>query len=150
MPKDMQRYAPSTPSGARPLWLIVVSAGIIVATGMGLRQVMGLYLPPVTSDLGIGRQPFSAAVAVANLVWGLGAVLAGVIADRWLSMLYGVVFLSHQIGSFTGLWMAGYLYDRMHSYDAMWWILVALGLFAAAVHWPIREGPVARLGQIAG
>jgi predicted MFS family arabinose efflux permease len=412
MPKDMQRHAPSTPSSARPLWLIVVSAGIIVGTAMGLRQVMGLYLPPVTSDLGIGRQPFSDAMAVANLVWGLGAVLAGVIADRrgagrvvvfgalatiagfymmyaassafdlmlsgvllgigisgtglnalvgavgraaapeqrtaaiatlgmaggiggflafpythllmdavgwkasllvlmvttalvmplvwplvgqatgeaggvapqtlvqaireafshpsylllvvgffvcgfhiafygvhlpafladaglqpgvavaaltivglanlagtyiaghsgrfiekrrglsciyfgrcfvflgllflpitpvvvialstilgflwlsttpltsslvatffgtrWLSMLYGVVFLSHQVGSFTGLWMAGYLYDRTHSYDAMWWISIALGLFAAAVHWPIRERPVARLGQIAG
>jgi MFS family permease len=407
----MQRHVPPA-QGTRPLWLVVLCAGGIVGTCMGLRQVMGLYLPPMTSELGIGREPFSSAMAVANLVWGLGAVFAGVIADRqgagrvvvvgalstvaglylmfaarsgtelmlsgvllgigisgtglnalvgavgraapparrtsaiaalgmaggiggflafpythllmdlagwktsllvlmatiaaivplaqplagkpnaaagivdpqtlggaireavthpsylllvtgffvcgfhvafygvhlpafladagldpgvavvaltmvglgnlagtylagqssrfiekrrglsliyfgrcfvflgllvlpitptvivvlstilgllwlstvplttslvatffgtrWLSMLFGVVFLSHQIGSFTGLWMAGYLYDTTKSYDAMWWISIALGLFAAAVHWPIRERPVARLAGIAG
>jgi len=407
----MQRHLPPA-QGTRPLWVVVLCAGVIVGTCMGLRQVMGLYLPPMTSELGIGREPFSSAMAVANLVWGLGAVLAGVIADRqgagcvvvmgalstvaglylmfaarsgtelmlsgvllgigisgtglnalvgavgraapparrtsaiaalgmaggiggflafpythllmdragwktsllvlmatiaaiiplarplagkpnaaagivdpqtlggaireavthpsylllvtgffvcgfhvafygvhlpafladagldpgvavvaltmvglanlagtylagqssrfiekrrglsliyfgrcfvflgllvlpitptvivvlstilgllwlstvpltsslvatffgtrWLSMLFGVVFLSHQIGSFTGLWMAGYLYDTTKSYDAMWWISIALGLFAAAVHWPIRERPVARLASIAG
>jgi MFS family permease len=407
----MQRHVPVR-QGTRPLWLVALCAGVIVATCMGLRQVMGLYLPPMTSELGIGREPFSSAMAVANLVWGLGAVLAGVIADRngagrvvvagtlstvaglylmfaarsgtelmlsgvllgigisgtglnalvgavgraapparrtsaiaalgmaggiggflafpythllmglvgwktsllvlmatiaaimplawplagkpnaaagivdpqtlggaireaathpsylllvigffvcgfhvafygvhlpafladrglqpdvavvaltmvglanlagtyvagqsgrfvekrrglsliyfgrcfvflgllvlpitptvivvlstilgllwlstvpltsslvatffgtrWLSLLFGVVFLSHQIGSFTGLWMAGYLYDTTKSYDAMWWISIALGLFAAAVHWPIRERPVARLAGIAG
>jgi MFS family permease len=407
----MQRHIPPA-QGTRPLWVVVLCAGVIVGTCMGLRQVMGLYLPPMTSELGIGREPFSSAMAVANLVWGLGAVFAGVIADRqgagrvvvagalstvaglylmfaarsggelmlsgvllgigisgtglnalvgavgraapparrtsaiaalgmaggiggflafpythllmdlagwktsllvlmatiaaimplarplagkpnaaagivdpqtlggaireaathpsylllvtgffvcgfhvafygvhlpafladagldpgvavvaltmvglanlagtylagqssrfiekrrglsliyfgrcfvflgllvlpitptiivvlstilgllwlstvpltsslvatffgirWLSMLFGVVFLSHQIGSFTGLWMAGYLYDTTKSYDAMWWISIALGLFGAAVHWPIRESPVARLAGIAG
>jgi hypothetical protein len=60
-------------------------------------------------------------------------------------MLFGVVFLSHQVGSFCGLVMAGYLYDLTKSYDTMWWISIALGLFAAAVHWPIQERPVARL-----
>jgi MFS family permease len=407
----MQRHVPVR-QGTRPLWLVALCAGVIVATCMGLRQVMGLYLPPMTSELGIGREPFSSAMAVANLVWGLGAVLAGVIADRngagrvvvagtlstvaglylmfaarsgtelmlsgvllgigisgtglnalvgavgraapparrtsaiaalgmaggiggflafpythllmglvgwktsllvlmatiaaimplawplagkpnaaagivdpqtlggaireaathpsylllvigffvcgfhvafygvhlpafladrglqpdvavvaltmvglanlagtyvagqsgrfvekrrglsliyfgrcfvflgllvlpitptvivvlstilgllwlstvpltsslvatffgtrWLSMLFGVVFLSHQIGSFAGLWMAGYLYDTTKSYNAMWWISIALGLFAAAVHWPIKERPVARLAGIAG
>jgi MFS family permease len=407
----MQRYIPPA-QGTRPLWLVVLCAGVIVGSCMGLRQVMGLYLQPMTSGLGIGREPFSSAMAVANLVWGLGAVLAGVIADRngagrvvvagtlstvaglylmfaarsggelmlsgvllgigisgtglnalvgavgraapparrtsaiaslgmaggiggflafpythllmdlvgwktsllvlmatiaaiiplarplagkpnaaagivdpqtlggaireaathpsylllvigffvcgfhvafygvhlpafladrglqpdvavvaltmvglanlagtyvagqsgrfvekrrglsliyfgrcfvflgllvlpitptvivvlstilgllwlstvpltsslvatffgtrWLSMLFGVVFLSHQIGSFAGLWMAGYLYDTTKSYNAMWWISIALGLFAAAVHWPIKERPVARLAGIAG
>jgi predicted MFS family arabinose efflux permease len=62
-----------------------------------------------------------------------------------MSMLFGVVFLSHQVGSFTGLWLAGTLYDLTQSYDMMWWISIALGLFAAAVHWPISEQPVARL-----
>ena len=47
-------------------------------------------------------------------------------------MLFGVVFLSHQLGSFTGLWLAGDLYDLTKSYDTMWWISIALGLFAAA------------------
>ncbi len=403
----MQKYAPAAPAPSRPLWVIVLSAGLIVGVTMGMRQVLGLYLPPMTLELGIGREPFSNAMAIANLIWGIGAVFAGVIADRmgagrvvvagivasmaglymmyaarsgfelmlagvmlgigisgtgitslvgavgraappekrtsaiaslgmaggiggfiafpythllmdvagwqtsllllaattavlmpfawplagrpsaapgmidtqtvggaikeafthpsylllvigffvcgfhvafygvhlpafvadqgldgsvavaalttvglanllgtylagqsarfmekrkglsfiyfgrcfvflgllflpitpaviislsavlgllwlstvpltsslvatffgtrWMSMLFGVVFLSHQVGSFTGLWLAGYLFDRTKSYDAMWWISIALGLFAAAVHWPIRERPVPRL-----
>jgi predicted MFS family arabinose efflux permease len=63
----------------------------------------------------------------------------------WMTMLYGIVFLSHQIGSFLGAWMAGYLYDRTQSYDTMWWISVGLGLFAALIHMPISEKPVRRL-----
>jgi len=403
----MQKHAPSMPASSRPLWVVVLAAGLIVGIAMGIRQIMGLYLPPMTRDLGIGREPFSTAMAVANLIWGIGAVFAGMIADRhgagrvvvggtlatmagmylmyaaqsgfdllisgvllgigvsgaglnslvgavgraappdkrtsaiaslgmaagiggfvafpythllmdlvgwqtslllllattavmlplawtlagkpnagagmvdtqslggafkealthpsylllvtgffvcgfhvafygvhlpafvadkgldasvavialtmvglanlvgtyvagqsgrfiekrqglsliyfgrcfiflgllflpitpatiialsillgffwlstvpltsslvatffgtrWMSMLFGVVFLSHQLGSFSGLWLAGYLYDATKSYDAMWWISIALGLFAAAVHWPIQERPVARL-----
>ena len=403
----MQKVAPMAPTAPRPLWIVILSAGLIVAIAMGLRQVMGLYLAPMTKELGIGREPFSAAMAVANLVWGFGAIFAGIVADRygagrvvvggtvatmagmylmyaaqsgfdllisgvllgigvsgaglnslvgavgraappdkrtsaiaslgmaagiggfvafpythllmdlvgwqtslllllattavmlplawtlagkpnagagmvdtqslggafkealthpsylllvtgffvcgfhvafygvhlpafvadkgldasvavialtmvglanlvgtyvagqsgrfiekrqglsliyfgrcfiflgllflpitpatiialsillgffwlstvpltsslvatffgtrWMSMLFGVVFLSHQLGSFSGLWLAGYLYDATKSYDAMWWISIALGLFAAAVHWPIQERPVARL-----
>ncbi len=403
----MQKHVPTAPAAAQPLWVIVLSAGLIVGVTMGMRQVMGLYLPPMTLELGIGREPFSNAMGVANLVWGIGAVFAGMVADRmgagrvivggiiasvaglymmyaarsgfdlmlagvmlgigisgtgitslvgavgraapperrtsaiaslgmaggiggfiafpythllmdvagwqtsllllaattavlmpfawplagrpgsgagmidtqtlwgaikeafthpsylllvigffvcgfhvafygvhlpafvadkgldgsvavaalttvglanligtylagqsarffekrkglsfiyfgrcfiflgllflpmtpaviiglsamlgllwlstvpltsslvatffgtrWMSMLFGVVFLSHQVGSFTGLWLAGYLFDRTKSYDAMWWISIALGLFAAAVHWPIKERPVARL-----
>ncbi|MBV1693054.1 MAG: MFS transporter [Hyphomicrobiales bacterium] len=76
------------------------------------------------------------------LTSGLVATFFG---TSWMSMLFGFVFLSHQIGSFTGLLMAGILYDMTKSYDVMWWISIALGLFAAAVHWPIRERPVARV-----
>lgn len=403
----MQKVAPPAPAVYRPLWIIILSAGLIVGIAMGLRQVAGLYLPPMTKELGIGREPFSNAMALANLMWGVGAVFAGMIADRygagrvvvtgalstmigtylmyaaqsgfdllvsgivlgigvsgtgitslvgavgraappeqrtaaiaslgmaggiggfvafpythllmdllgwktsllvlvatcavmlplalplsgkpaaeagiakpqslgeafkeafthpsylllvtgffvcgfhvafysvhlpafvadkgldngvavialtmvglanlagtyvagqsarfvekrkglsfiyfgrcfvflgllflpitpatvillstllgflwlstvpltsslvatffgttWMSMLFGVVFLSHQVGSFVGLRLAGYLYDMTKSYDAMWWISIALGLFAALVHWPIREHPVARL-----
>jgi predicted MFS family arabinose efflux permease len=402
----MQKHVASAPASARPLWVVVLAAGLIVGIAMGIRQVMGLYLPPMTRDLGIGREPFSTSMAVANLIWGIGAVFAGMIADRygagrvvvggtiatmagmyvmyaaqgpfdlmvsgvllgigvsgtgitaligaagraappdkrtaaiaslgmasgiggfvafpythllmdlvgwqvsllllaatmaavlplawplsgkptdtslvdqqtlgqaikeafthpsylllvtgffvcgfhvafygvhlpafvadkgldasvgvwalttvgfanlvgtyiagqsgrfiekrkglsliyfgrcfvfvgllflpitgptiialsavlgllwlstvpltsslvatffgtrWMSMLFGVVFLSHQVGSFTGLWLAGVLYDATGSYDMMWWISIALGLFAAAVHWPIRERPVPRL-----
>ncbi len=402
----MQKHVPSGAASKRPLWVVVLCAGTIVGLAIGIRQVMGLYLPPMTRDLGIGREPFSSAMAVANLIWGVGAVFAGMIADRygagrvvvggtlatmaglyvmyaaqgpadlmvsgvllgigvsgtginalvgaagraappekrtaaiaslgmaggiggfvafpythlamdyfgwqgslllltatmalllplawplsgkptasnlldnqtlgqafkeafthpsylllvvgffvcgfhvafygvhlpafvadkgldasvgvwalttvglanligtfiagqsggfiekrkglsliyfgrcfvflgllflpitgptiialsallgllwlstvpltsslvatffgtrWMSMLFGVVFLSHQVGSFTGLWLAGVLYDATGSYDMMWWISIALGLFAAAVHWPIREHPVPRL-----
>ena len=78
----MQKHVPPPATPTRPLWLIVLSAGLIVGVTMGMRQVLGLYLPPVTTDLGIGREPFSNAMGVANLVWGIGAVFAGMIADR--------------------------------------------------------------------
>ena len=62
-----------------------------------------------------------------------------------MSMLWGIVFFSHQLGSFLGGWGAGRLYDIQGNYDAMWWISVGLGVFAALIHWFIREQPVARL-----
>ena len=58
---------------------------------------------------------------------------------RWLSMLYGIVFLSHQIGSFMGAWIGGWLYDTTHSYDLLWWAAVAIAVLAAVLHLPIRE-----------
>ena len=67
----------------RPLWLILLGAGCIVGMAMGLRQVMGLYMRPMTMDLNIGREPFSMAMALANLVWGVGAIAAGAVADRY-------------------------------------------------------------------
>ena len=76
------------------------------------------------------------------------SLVATFFGTRWMSMLFGVVFLSHQLGSFSGLWLAGTLYDHTKSYDMMWWISIALGLFAAAVHWPIQERPVARLAVV--
>jgi MFS family permease len=72
---------------------------------------------------------------------GLVAVMFG---TRYLGMLGGVVFFSHQVGSFLGVWMGGVLYDQTGSYDVVWWLGVVLGLFAAAVHWPIREKLVKR------
>ena len=71
----MQKYAPVAPVPSRPLWVIVLSGGLIAGVTMGMRQVMGLYLPPMTMELGIGREPFSNAMAIANLIWGIGAVL---------------------------------------------------------------------------
>jgi MFS family permease len=62
-----------------------------------------------------------------------------------MSMLWGIVFLSHQIGSFLGGWGAGRLYDIQGDYQMMWWISVGLGIFAALIHWFIREQPVERL-----
>ena len=62
-----------------------------------------------------------------------------------MSMLWGIVFFSHQLGSFLGGWGAGRLYDIQGNYDVMWWISVGLGVFAAVIHWLIREQPVERL-----
>jgi len=73
---------------------------------------------------------------------GTVATLFGV---RNLSMLGGIVFLFHQIGSFCGGWLGGWVYDRTGSYDLVWQISIALCFMAAALNWPIREQPVARI-----
>ena len=63
---------------------------------------------------------------------------------RYVATLFGFVFLSHQVGSFLGVWLGGFLYDKTGSYNIVWWLSVALGLFAAIVHMPIVEKQVAR------
>jgi len=75
---------------------------------------------------------------------GLVAVMFG---PRYMATLFGFVFLSHQIGSFLGVWLGGKLYDETGSYDAIWWMGIVLGIAAAIIHWPIQEKPVDRLVQ---
>jgi MFS family permease len=70
------------------------------------------------------------------------AIVAQLFGVRHLSMLSAMVFLSHQVGSFLGVWLGGRLYDATGSYDVVWWLSVALGVMAALVHLPIREAPV--------
>ena len=72
-------------------------------------------------------------------------IVAQVFGVRYMATLFGIVFFSHQLGSFLGVWLGGYLYDRTGSYDGVWWLSVALGVFAAAVHLPINERPLPRL-----
>jgi len=72
-------------------------------------------------------------------------LIAGMFGIRYMGMLFGVVFFSHQIGSFLGVWLGGRLYDTTGSYDGFWWAAIVLGIVAALINWPIRETPVARL-----
>src|SRR5262249_14988953 len=88
--------------------------------------------------------------AVMGLLWlstvpptsGLVAVMFG---TRWLAMLFGFAFFSHQVGGFLGVWLGGLLFERTGSYDAVWWLSILLGLLSAAINLPIVERPVARL-----
>jgi MFS family permease len=72
------------------------------------------------------------------------ATVAQIFGIQHLSMLGGFVFFSHQIGSFMGVWLGGYLYDKTGSYDIVWYIAIALGVFAGLVNLPIREAAIAR------
>lgn len=87
--------------------------------------------------------------AVMGLLWlstvpPTNATIAGIFGVAHLSMLGGFVFFSHQIGSFLGVWLGGVLYDRTGSYDVVWYISIALGIFAAIVNLPVRESPIVR------
>ena len=72
------------------------------------------------------------------------AMVAQIFGVQHMSMLSGFIFFSHQVGSFMGVWLGGYLYDRTGSYDIVWYIAIALGVLAALVNLPIREAPIHR------
>jgi predicted MFS family arabinose efflux permease len=109
--------------------------------------IMALLLSPKT---GLTIYVFAAAMgflwlATVPLTTG---IVAQVFGARYMATLFGVVFLSHQLGSFIGVWLGGYLYDTIGSYDPVWWAGVILGLAAAFIHLPIDERPLARLGLV--
>jgi predicted MFS family arabinose efflux permease len=105
--------------------------------------IVGFLVAPLT--------PWSVYVfaSLMGLLWlstvpPTNAIVAQVFGVRYLSMLGGFVFLSHQIGSFLGAWLGGKLYDTSGSYDLVWWLAVALGVFAALINLPVREHAIER------
>lgn len=111
--------------------------------GRSLVMIVFLLLPitgPTTLVFG----------AVMGLLWlGTVPLTSGLIVvffgTRYLATLYGVVFLSHQVGSFLGAWLGGLVYDLRGAYDLMWWLTIASGFVATALHLMIREAPAPRL-----
>ncbi|MCW5748295.1 MAG: MFS transporter [Alphaproteobacteria bacterium] len=114
-----------------------------------------LYFLRALAFIGFLLLPTSAAsillfAATLGFLWlGTVPLTSGLVAYMFgpthMSMLWGIVFFSHQVGSFLGGWGGGRLYDLQGNYDLMWWIAVGLGLLATLIHLPIREVPVARL-----
>lgn len=71
-------------------------------------------------------------------------LVAQIFGPRYMATLFGIVFFSHQVGGFLGVWLGGRLFDLTGSYDIVWWISAALGVFSAIVHYPIDERPLVR------
>ncbi len=110
-------------------------AGIYTARTVVAAAFILMPMTPATViifSLGMG----SLWLATVPLTSGLVAHLYGL---RYMGTLYGIVFFSHQVGSFMGVWLGGRLYDAFGSYTAVWWIGVGVGAFSAIVHLPIRE-----------
>ncbi|MDQ0346965.1 MFS transporter [Ancylobacter vacuolatus] len=115
-------------------------AAIYFARGLAIIAFVLLPANPVTA-IGFG--------IVLGLLWlstvpptsGLVMLMFG---TRYLAMLYGFAFFSHQVGGFLGVWLGGLLYERLGSYDFVWWLSVALSFASAAINLPIVEKPVAR------
>jgi len=72
-------------------------------------------------------------------------IVAQIFGVKYMAMLYGIVFLSHQLGSFLGIWLGGALFDYTGSYATIWWMAVGLGVAAALINWPIDERAIPRL-----
>ena len=78
-------------------------------------------------------------LATVPLTSGIIAYIYGL---KYMGTLYGIVFLSHQIGSFVGVWLGGIFYDIYGSYDIVWWIGIGVGAFSAIIHLPVKEIPL--------
>ena len=112
---------------------------VLAGLYLGRAAIIAVFVLSPISELSV--IVFSFAI---GLVWlstvplttGLVAQLFGI---RYLATLFGLVFVGHQLGSFLGAWLGGYVYDATGSYDIVWWVAVVLGVVAAALHWPIRE-----------
>ena len=88
--------------------------------------------------------------AIMGLLWLstvplTSGLVAQIFGPRYMATLFGIVFFGHQVGSFLGVWLGGWLYDAYGSYELVWWLSIALGLIAALLHWPIDERTVLRL-----
>lgn len=119
----------------------------LIYLGRGLVFIVLLYAP-------LSEPLVIACAAVLGFLWlGTIPLTSGLIVTffgpRWLSTLYGIVFLSHQVGSFLGAWLGGWFYDTYQSYDMLWWASIGVTLTASLLHLPIREVPAARLAAMA-
>ena len=76
-------------------------------------------------------------------------VVTKIFGVRYMATLFSIVFLSHQVGSFIGVWLGGYIHDLTGSYDAVWQVGVVLGVVAAVLHAPINEAPLSRAVKVA-
>ena len=116
-----------------------------------LSGIYALRSLSIVAFLALPLTPWSVYVfaAAMGLLWLstvplTSAMVAQIFGVQYLSMLGGFVFLSHQVGSFLGVWLGGRLYDASGSYDVVWWLAVGLGVFAALVNLPVSERPIAR------
>ena len=116
-----------------------------------LSAIYALRAVAITVFLNVPLTPWSVYIfsAVMGTLWlstvpPTNALVAQIFGVKYLSMLGGFVFLSHQCGSFLGAWLGGRLYNMTGSYDVVWWIAVALGVFAALINLPVKEQAIVR------
>ena len=116
-----------------------------------LSTIYALRAVAITVFISVPLTPWSVYIfaAVMGFLWlstvpPTNAIVAQIFGVQYMSMRSGFVFLSHQVGSFLGVWLGGKLYDTTGSYDVVWWISIGLGIFAALVNLPVRETPIHR------
>ena len=112
----------------------------LIYTGRTIAAIMFILLPITPMSVAI----FS--IVMGSLWLATVPLTSGIIGHiygiKFMGTLYGIVFLSHQIGSFVGVWLGGMFYDIYGSYDIVWWVGIGVGAFSAVIHLPIKERPL--------
>jgi MFS family permease len=111
------------------------SAGIALFVLLPVTDISAMVFASFMGLLWLGTVPLTS------------GLVAQIFGTQYMAMLYGIAFLSHQVGSFLGIWLGGEIYDVTGGYDAIWWGAIVLGFVAAILHWPIDERPVARMSH---
>ena len=123
-----------------------ISKKIILSVIYGLRGIsiiLFIFLPASNINAFIFGASFG--FLWLSTVPATSGIVAHIFGTKYLGVLYGIVFLSHQIGSFFGAYLGGLFHDLYGSYDYAWYLAIALSVFAAIIHLPIKEQPVLRL-----
>jgi MFS family permease len=130
------------------------TSGILGTKGPKARLLTMLYLSRAAAITFFMLAPKSTGTtlvfaSIMGLLWlSTVPLTSGIVAQMFglqhMGTLFGVVFFGHQLGSFTGAWLGGYIFDQTGSYNTVWWIAVVLGLLAALLHLPISEEPIER------
>ena len=112
---------------------------VLAGLYFGRAVIIAVFVLSPVSELSVIVFSFMIGLVWLSTVPLTTALVAQLFGIRYLATLFGFVFLGHQLGSFLGAWLGGYVYDATGSYDIVWWVAIALGVVAAALHWPIRE-----------
>tara|TARA_B100000575_G_C23137364_1_gene661060 strand:- start:3678 stop:4280 length:603 start_codon:yes stop_codon:yes gene_type:complete len=112
----------------------------LIYTGRTVAAIAFILLPITPMSVAI----FS--IVMGSLWLATVPLTSGIIGHiygiKFMGTLYGIVFLSHQIGSFVGIWLGGFFYDMYGSYNIVWWVGIGVGAFSAIIHLPIKEIPI--------
>ena len=114
------------------LLYIARSVGITVFIALPISDTSAILFASFIGLLWLGTVPLTS------------GLVAQIFGTRYMAMLYGFAFTSHQVGSFLGIWFGGVAFDATGNYDAIWWGAIILGIVAAIMHWPIDERPLVR------
>ena len=112
----------------------------LIYSGRTIASILFIILPITPISIIIFSIVMGALwLATVPLTAGLIGYIYGL---KYMGTLYGIVFLSHQIGSFVGVWLGGWFYDLYGSYNIVWWVGIGVGAFSAVIHLPVKEKPL--------
>ncbi|MBT4888955.1 MAG: MFS transporter, partial [Rhodospirillales bacterium] len=114
----------------------------LVYTGRTIASIAFIMLPMTPDTVVVFSIVMGSLwLATVPLTSGLIAQIYGV---KYMGTLFGIVFFSHQLGAFIGVWLGGVMYDQYGSYNTVWWVGIGVGIFSAIVHLPVREAPLVK------